>query len=94
MKKYFPAQVFALCVSVLLVSFVIPVNSSSLPQLQQGVTLVADGVPLPPGPPPPPPPSGITNALLDGVPLPPGPPPPPPSGGIVGTDDQGMSRQS
>jgi hypothetical protein len=56
MKKYFSAQVFALCVSVLLVSFVIPVNSSSLSQLQQGVTLVADGVPLPPGPPPPPPP--------------------------------------
>ena len=56
-------QVLILSVSLMLLSVVLPVNSSSLSQPQLAFTRVTDGVPLPP--------PHFTNTSTDGVPLPP-----------------------
>lgn len=65
MKNRSLIQFFVLCVGLILLSAILPVNPSSLLHLRHNSTLVADGVPLPP-----PEPRHITN-LIDGVPLPP-----------------------
>jgi len=56
-------QVLILSVSLMLLSVVLPVNSSSLSHPQLAFDRATDGVPLPP--------PHFTNRSTDGVPLPP-----------------------
>jgi hypothetical protein len=82
MKNRSLMQFFAVCVGLILLSAILPVNSSSLLHLRHDSTLIADGIPLPPPEPrhfnslpdgiplPPPEPRHINN-LIDGIPLPP-----------------------
>lgn len=83
MKRNPLTLILVLSVAFILLSAIVPVNPSSQPQAQQGYTLMADGVPLPPPGPrpgnslidgvplPPPGPRRSVNSLIDGVPLPP-----------------------
>lgn len=57
MKKHFVTLVVAVSVTLMILSLAIPVNHVVQLPGDNGVVLVADGVPGPPVPPPPPPPS-------------------------------------
>jgi len=69
MKAGFLTLGVVLSVTLMLLAFAVPVNHSSLSSTQQGVVLVADGVPGPPYPPPPPPPKGNQNLVPDRIPM-------------------------
>jgi len=73
MKRSPLMQFVVLCVGLILLSAIVPVNPSSVLSRVDRSTLVADGVPLPP---PEPAPKHIAGMLPDGVPLPAPEPPP------------------